>query len=325
MNTQIDISNVTLHTDRLILRPWRQDDLDDLYAYASVDGVGQMAGWKPHGSREESQTILDMFIRQKKTFALEYGGRVVGSLGIEAYNEEHFPEFADKKCREIGYVLAKDCWGQGLMPEAVNTVIRYLFEEVGLDVIFCGHFLWNKQSQRVQEKCGFRHYGFDTYETKVDTTEEDEVNILTKEDWLAARIVIREYAPFDFDEIMGLYQSVGWTNYTEHPQMLEKAYRNSLCILGAYGADGLAGVIRAVGDGASILFIQDIIVRPEYQRKGIGTALLKAIVSRYPDVYQTQLLTDNTEKTVAFYKSLGFVPVDTLGCCGFLKMSKKYL
>lgn len=325
MNTQIDISHVTLHTDRLTLRPWRQDDLDDLYAYASVDGVGQMAGWKPHGSREESQTILDMFIQQKKTFALEYGGRVVGSLGIEAYNEEHFPEFSDKKCREIGYVLAKDCWGQGLMPEAVNEVIRYLFEEVGLDVIFCGHFLWNKQSQRVQEKCGFRHYGFDTYETKVDTTEEDEVNILTKEDWLAARIVIREYAPFDFDEIMGLYQSVGWTNYTEHPQMLEEAYRNSLCILGAYGADGLAGVIRAVGDGASILFLQDIIVRPEYQRKGIGTALLKAIVSRYPDVYQTQLLTDNTEKTVAFFKSLGFAPVDTLGCCGFMKRGKEYL
>ena len=52
MNTEIDISNVTLHTDRMILRPWRQTDLDDLYAYASVDGVGQMAGWKPHESKE---------------------------------------------------------------------------------------------------------------------------------------------------------------------------------------------------------------------------------------------------------------------------------
>lgn len=207
MNTEIDISNVTLHTGRMILRPWRQTDLDDLYAYASVDGVGQMAGWKPHESKEESQIILDMFIGHKKTFALEYQGKVIGSLGIEQYNEDHFPEFADKKCREIGYVLSKEYWGQGLMPEAVKEVIRYLFEEVGLDVIFCGHFLWNKQSQRVQEKCGFKHYAFDTYETKVDTTEEDEVNILTREDWQTASIVIRDYTTFDRSEIMNLYTS----------------------------------------------------------------------------------------------------------------------
>ena len=117
--------NWSIHTDRMILRPWRQTDLDDLYAYASVDGVGQMAGWKPHESKEESQIILDMFIGHKKTFALEYQGKVIGSLGIEQYNEDHFPEFADKKCREIGYVLSKEYWGQGLMPEAVKEVIRY--------------------------------------------------------------------------------------------------------------------------------------------------------------------------------------------------------
>ena len=322
MNTEIDISNVTLHTDRMILRPWRQTDLDDLYAYASVDGVGQMAGWKPHKSREESQKILDMFIGHKKTFALEYQGKVIGSLGIEQYNEDRFPEFADKKCREIGYVLSKEYWGQRLMPEAVKEVIRYLFEEVGLDVIFCGHFLWNKQSQRVQEKCGFKHYAFDTYETKADTTEEDEVNILTSEDWQAESVVIREYAAFDRNEIMNLYTSVGWTNYTDHPQMLEMAYKNSLCTLGAFTAQlRLVGIIRAVGDGASILFIQDIIVLPEFQRKGIGTALLKAIVSRYPDVYQTELMTDNTDKTIAFYKSLGFTPATEFGCLGFMKLN----
>lgn len=186
MNTEIDISQVVLHTERLILRPWKPSDLEDFYAYASVDGVGQMAGWKPHGSREESQRILDRFIAHKRTFALEYRGKVIGSLGIERYDEEKFPEFADLKCREIGYVLSKDYWGQGLMPEAVREAIRYLFEDVGLDVILCGHFLSNHQSGRVQEKCGFRHYAFGTYETKFQTIEEDETNILTKEDWLAA-------------------------------------------------------------------------------------------------------------------------------------------
>ena len=85
MNAAIDISNVTLRTERLLLRPWRLTDLDDFYAYASVDGVGQMAGWKPHGSRKESRAVLDCFIENKRTFALQYEGRVVGSVGIEQY------------------------------------------------------------------------------------------------------------------------------------------------------------------------------------------------------------------------------------------------
>jgi ribosomal-protein-alanine N-acetyltransferase len=188
MNTEIDISNITLQTERMTLRPWHETDLDDLYAYASVDGVGQMAGWKPHENKEESQQILNSFIEHKRIFALEYQGKAIGSLGIEKYNEEKFPEFADRKCREIGYVLSKDYWGQGLMPEAVKEVIRYLFEDVELDVILCGHFLWNHQSGRVQEKCGFRHYANGQFETKLGTIEADEVNILTREQWQRDRL-----------------------------------------------------------------------------------------------------------------------------------------
>lgn len=184
MNTNIDISNIVLKTKRLVLRPWRQEDLDDFFEYASVDGVGQMAGWTPHQNKEESQQILDSFIDHKKTFALEYDEKVIGSLGIEEYDEVKFPELSDLNCREIGYVLAKDYWGKGLMPEAVKEVIRYLFEDVKLDVILCGHFLNNKQSARVQEKCGFRHYAFGKYETRFGTVEDDETNILTKDEWL---------------------------------------------------------------------------------------------------------------------------------------------
>ena len=171
MNPEVDISNVVLKTSRLLIRPWRESDLDDFYAYASVDGVGQMAGWKPHENKEESKMILDMFISHKKTFAIEYQGKVIGSVGIEKYNEAHFPEFENEKCREIGYVLSKDYWGQGLIPEAVKEVIRFLFEVADLDVIFCGHFFWNEQSHRVQQKCGFKHYAFDTYDTALGTTE----------------------------------------------------------------------------------------------------------------------------------------------------------
>ena len=184
MNAAIDISKVTLTTERLILRPWRSSDLDDLYEYASVDGVGQMAGWKPHESREESLEILRRFIDGKRTFALECDGKAIGSLGIEQYNEKRFPEFDEKRCREIGYVLSKAYWGRGLMPEAVRKVIKYLFEEVKLDVILCGHFLSNRQSARAQEKCGFHHYAFGQYETRLGTVEDDEITVLRKEEFM---------------------------------------------------------------------------------------------------------------------------------------------
>ena len=69
MNANVDISNTILETERLFLRPWKQSDLKDFNEYASVDGVGQMAGWLPHKSLEESQEILNLFIDEKKTFA----------------------------------------------------------------------------------------------------------------------------------------------------------------------------------------------------------------------------------------------------------------
>ena len=80
MNAPIDISRVILNTDRLVLRPWREADLNDFYEYASVDGVGQMAGWLPHESMDVSREILSHFIEDKRTFALQCGNAL--SRGI---------------------------------------------------------------------------------------------------------------------------------------------------------------------------------------------------------------------------------------------------
>ena len=110
MNPVIDISAVTLTTDRLILRPWSKDDLSDFYDYARVDGVGQMAGWLPHKTIEDSERVLNMFIEGKKTFAIVYEDHVIGSLGIEEYDEKLCPEFQDLKVRELGFALAKQHW-----------------------------------------------------------------------------------------------------------------------------------------------------------------------------------------------------------------------
>lgn len=171
MNALIDISHVVLRTERLILRPWQPGDLDDLYEYASVDGVGQMAGWLPHGSKEVSQGILDTFIEGKKVFALELDGKVIGSLGIEKYNEKRYPELGSMSGREIGYVLSKEYWGRGLMPEAVQAVVEYAFSTLKLDFLMVGHFAWNTQSRKVIEKCGFQYVKTIDYTTRYETTE----------------------------------------------------------------------------------------------------------------------------------------------------------
>lgn len=178
MNAPIDISTVTLKTERLLLRPFREGDLQDFYAYASVDGVGQMAGWLPHKDLNESKRILDLFLAGKRTFAIEHQGKVIGSLGIEEYDESHYPELFNLSGREIGYVLSKDYWGRGLMPEAVKAVISYLFQTVKLDFILAGHFDWNKQSARVIEKCGFQYIKTCPYETRYGTVETSEDSIL---------------------------------------------------------------------------------------------------------------------------------------------------
>lgn len=109
MNAPVDISGVRLESERLILRPWREGDLQDFYEYARVDGVGQMAGWLPHESMEKSKQILHLFITEKKTFALELkeNGKVIGSLGLEERDENI--DVPDRMMgREIGYVLSKD-------------------------------------------------------------------------------------------------------------------------------------------------------------------------------------------------------------------------
>jgi ribosomal-protein-alanine N-acetyltransferase len=147
MNTSIDISNTRIETERLILRAWFEDDLADFYTYASYPGVGEMAGWRHHESLEISKRILSLFILEKEVFALELkeNARVIGSLGLHHSWANDDSQFADMKSKEIGYVLSRDYWGQGLMSEAVAAVIAFCFEEIRLRAAEQRSFL-NKHS-----------------------------------------------------------------------------------------------------------------------------------------------------------------------------------
>jgi ribosomal-protein-alanine N-acetyltransferase len=157
MDINIDVTKTIIETDRLVLRTWQAMDLNDFYEYASVEGVGEMAGWKHHDSIDVSKKILQSFISEKNVFAImcKKNNKVIGSLGLhkswanEVNNYEHF------KIKEVGYVLSKTYWGMGLMPEAVTSVIRFYFDKCKLDALTISHISSNNQSKRVIEKCGF--------------------------------------------------------------------------------------------------------------------------------------------------------------------------
>jgi ribosomal-protein-alanine N-acetyltransferase len=125
MDIPFDVTKVTLETPRLLLRAFREEDAADFFAYASVPGVGEMAGWNHHESTEDTHRVLGMFLEEKNVFALVHkeDGRVIGSSGLHVSHTAGTP-FEPLRSKEIGYVLSKAYWGKGLMPEAVGEVIR---------------------------------------------------------------------------------------------------------------------------------------------------------------------------------------------------------
>ncbi|EID30610.1 GNAT family N-acetyltransferase [Streptococcus mitis] len=129
-------------------------------------------------------------------------------------------------------------------------------------------------------------------------------------------ITIKKQEIVKLEDVLHLYQAVGWTNYTHQPEMLEQALSHSLVIYVALDGDAVVGLIRLVGDGFSSIFVQDLIVLPSYQRQGIGRSLMKEALEDYKDAYQVQLVTEQTEKNVGFYRSLGFEALSTYDCIG---------
>lgn len=177
---------MTLETERIILRPWEESDAEELYKYASNPDVGPIAGWAAHTSVENSREIIREVLSKPETYAvvLKETGRPVGSIGLmlgEASNIG-IPDTEG----EIGYWIGVPYWGQGLIPEAVWEMMRYGFEELHLEKIWCGYFDGNEKSKRVQEKCGFHYYH--TAENVPCALEgvlrTEHITCLTKEEWL---------------------------------------------------------------------------------------------------------------------------------------------
>ena len=123
-------------------------------------------------------------------------------------------------------------------------------------------------------------------------------------------IEYKEFGLEEFERIKEIYQGEGWSAYLHDDEALKRAFDKSLYCLGAYAENKLIGFVRSVGDGEHIVLVQDLIVEADYQRRKIGTTLLKHVWDRYINVRMFQVNTDiEDERDNQFYRSFGMKPI----------------
>ena len=134
---------MVLETERLFLRSWLLDDLDDLYEYAQNVSVGVMQGWKPHESKEESLVVLKSFIADDERWAIQLkeNCKVIGSIKLSP-DENRGGYYA----KYVSYVLSEKYWGKGYMTETLSRIIKYGFEEMNIDLLSAFHYPHNIRS-----------------------------------------------------------------------------------------------------------------------------------------------------------------------------------
>ena len=177
----------TMETDRLILRRWRESDAEDLYEYARDPDVGPIAGWLPHKSADESREVIKNVLNGREAYAicLKESGKAIGAIELRLKGRTDMTD-RDDEC-EMGYWLGKPFWGRGIMPEAVDEMLRHAFEDLGMEKVWIGYYDGNTRSKRVQEKCGFK-YQWRSENVDVPNLGEKRnghVSMMTREDWLA--------------------------------------------------------------------------------------------------------------------------------------------
>lgn len=126
-------------------------------------------------------------------------------------------------------------------------------------------------------------------------------------------VEIRVGPQLPFDEVARLYDTVGWTAYTREAETIRAGLRGASFVAAAFAGERLVGLVRAVSDDATVCYVQDVLVDPEFQRSGVGRALMAEVAARYAHVRQHVLLTDDEPGQRAFYESLGYAEIRDFG------------
>ncbi len=154
--TEIQRTTPEFETDRLLLRPWKTEDVNLLYQLASDPEVGPPCGWNPHQSLSESREVLENILMVPNTWAIcvKENGQVIGNISLMEYPKRS--PYNSGTQAESGYWLGSDYWGYGYTPEALRRIMKYAFEDLNVQQIWIGYFDGNTKSQRCAAKCGFQ-------------------------------------------------------------------------------------------------------------------------------------------------------------------------
>ena len=317
---------MTFETERLILRPWEEADAEECYRYAQNPQVGPIAGWAAHTSVENSREIIKTVLSAPETYAvvLKTTGLPVGSIGLMLGKASNIglPDIEG----EIGYWIGVPYWGQGLIPEAVRELMRYGFEDLSLEKMWCGYFDGNEKSKRVQEKCGFRyHHTKENVPCAIEgLLRTEHITCITREEWEG---LITLYTPSLEDlwfrqEMMADPETMSynhaWGGTIPFPQEewrdwydfwivnheSKRYYRYLMDNTGRF-----IGEIAYHYDSGRYLYVADVIVHAPYRGKGYGNIGLDLLCSAAKkngvDVLYDDIAIDNPAITM-FLKN-GFV------------------
>lgn len=286
-----------LKTNRLYLRYFTMEDTDAVYAYSQNLNVALAAAWAPHPSPEYTRTVVEKFIRNREiAIVWRESGTVIGSIGVFA------PVKKDYTGMEISFSLKEEFWGRGIMKEALNSAIPYIFNEYRCDRIYCCCFLDNVRSAAVAEGLGFTYLEEYLYgDTPDGIARPVRYYELSRSDFYGF--------VFDFtaEEYMRMRKRVGWPAVSL--SQAEELCRNSDFKIAVLHEHTMIGMARCIADNALLYLICDVMVAPENQGKGIGRRMLRQLIHnirRKIGTATARIYVMSLKGKEGFYKSLGF-------------------
>lgn len=284
-----------LQTMRLKLRNFTLDDVEDVYEYSKNPNVSTPAAYKAHDSVEYTRKIVAKFIKQDE-IAIEFDNHVIGSIGnFNPVNQNY-------KGREISYSLKEEYWGRGIMTEALNAALPYIFKTYSVSKLYCCNFIDNDASRKTCEGLGFQYKEDFLYTETVDHNPKMVRYYELK--W-------EEFYYFKYDfsliEYLLFRTDVGFPKLSL--KQMADIVKNSTYKLAIYNKDELLGMARCISADSYLYLLCDVMVSSKHQGKKIGYRLvshfikyLKYIIgNQYARIYIMSL-----KGKEDFYKKLGF-------------------
>ncbi len=319
-----------LETERFFLRKFREEDAEDVFAYASNTETTQFVTWNAHGTLDDSRRFLKWNIgrynnRELSDWAIldKASGVVIGAIGLVFIEERN-------RCCEVGYVVDQKQWGKAIMPECLERVLQFLFAECGFNRVQAMYSIENGRSGRVLEKAGFVREGTlvqrvflnDRFHDcflcaiHVKTWQANHMNPLLDPD----EVTVEEAEFNDLTDILLLQKKAyrqeaelyggGIAPMTQTLEMIEASFKDLLFLKAVAGGHIVGSVRIRIAEGTC--YIGRLIVEPDLQHQGIGRHMMGTVEALYPHL-RFELFTGHlSQRNIEMYEKAGYKPFKTV-------------